>query len=292
MSSLSVRLPLNNRLGVSLFGSALAHLLLLLGLGFTLPKLRHSAGLPTLEITLVQTHSARTPTHADFLAQANQDGGGDSGERTLARSPLRATELGEHRQLPTRAPAPQAEVPSRRESPDRLTQSSQDAAARAAPQPRPRPPLTTLPKPGLVARDAEERARLSAEISREWQTLQSQPRHKYVNARTQEYRYALYMDAWRAKVERIGNLNYPEEAKNRRLMGSLVLDVALRHDGSVARVEVLRSSGHKLLDDAAKRIVELASPFAPFTPEMRTETDVLHITRTWKFNETGVSASY
>ncbi len=289
-SSLAVRLPVNNRLGVSLFGSALAHLLLLLGLGFTLPTLRHTAGLPTLEITLVQTHSANAPRHADFLAQANQDGGGDRGERALARSPLPVRELGEHSQAPTRAPAPQAEVEARRESPDRLTQPSRDRLARPVPQPRPTPRVTTLPKPGLVTRDREEHARLSAEISREWQTLQSQPRHKYVNARTQEYRYALYMDAWRAKVERIGNLNYPEEAKRRHLAGSLVLDVALRHDGSVARVEVLRSSGYKLLDDAAARIVELAGPFAPFTPEMRAETDVLHITRTWKFNETVVHA--
>ena len=98
------------------------------------------------------------------------------------------------------------------------------------------------------------------------------------------------MDAWRAKVERIGNLNYPEEAKRRHLTGSLVLDVALKADGTVASISVLRSSGQKLLDDAAMRIIELASPFAPFTPEMRSETDILHITRTWKFNETVVSA--
>jgi len=289
-SSLSLRLPVDNRFGLSLFGSALVHLLLLLGLGFTLPKLRHTEGLPTLEITLVQTHSTRAPDRPDFLAQANQDGGGERGERTLARSPLPARELGERARLPTRAPAPQAEMPGRREVPDRLTQPSRDSVARAAPRARPTPRVTTLPQPGLVTRDWEERARLSAEISREWQTLQSQPRHKYVNARTREYRYALYMDEWRAKVERIGNLNYPEEAKRRRLAGSLVLDVALRHDGSVARVEVLRSSGHKLLDDAARRIVELASPFAAFTPEMRAETDVLHITRTWKFNESSVLA--
>ena len=135
-----------------------------------------------------------------------------------------------------------------------------------------------------------ERARLNAEISRSWQDLQQAPRRKYLNARTQEYRYAAYMDAWRAKVERIGNLNYPEEAKRRHLTGSLVLDVALKADGTVASISVLRSSGQKLLDDAAMRIIDLASPFAPFTPEMRGETDILHITRTWKFNETVVSA--
>ncbi|MBI3575577.1 MAG: energy transducer TonB [Gammaproteobacteria bacterium] len=286
-------LAVDNRLGMSLFGSALIHLLVILGVGFTLPRLRSHEGLPTLEITLVQTHTAKAPLDPDFLAQAHQDGGGDSPKRDIARSPLPARELGEQRlRLPTLTPAPQPEVTARRDTPDLFSQDAKTKIARPEPQPPRKVLQQTQPNPGLVARarrDAE-RAQLNAEISREWQTFQGRPRHKYVNARTQEYRYALYMDAWRAKVERIGNLNYPEEAKRRHLTGSLVLDVALKADGTVASISVLRSSGQKLLDDAAMRIVELASPFAPFTPEMRTETDILHITRTWKFNETVVSA--
>lgn len=289
----SATLPVDNRLGMSLFGSALIHLLVILGIGFTLPRLRSHEGLPTLEITLVQTHTTKAPLDPDFLAQARQDGGGDSHKRDIARSPLPARELGEQRlRLPTLAPAPQPEVTARRDTPDLFSQDAKTKIARPEPQPPRKVLQQTQPNPGLVARaqrDAE-RAQLNAEISREWQTFQGRPRHKYVNARTQEYRYALYMDAWRAKVERIGNLNYPEEAKRRHLTGSLVLDVALKADGTVASISVLRSSGQKLLDDAAVRIIELASPFAPFTPEMRGETDILHITRTWKFNETVVSA--
>lgn len=283
----------HDRLGMSLFGSALIHLLVILGIGFTLPKLRSHEGLPTLEITLVQTHTTKAPLDPDFLAQARQDGGGDSHKRDIARSPLPARELGEQRlRLPTLAPAPQPEVTARRDTPDLFSQDAKTKIARPEPQPPRKVLQQTQPSPGLVARaqrDAE-RAQLNAEISREWQTFQGRPRHKYVNARTQEYRYALYMDAWRAKVERIGNLNYPEEAKRRHLTGSLMLDVALNPDGSVNTISVQRSSGQKLLDDAAVRIVELAAPFAPFTPEMRTETDILHIIRTWKFNETVVSA--
>ncbi len=282
----------HNRLGMSLFGSALVHLIILLGIGFTLPKLRHTEGLPTLEITLVQTHSTKSPQNPDFLAQAHQDGGGETGKRELARSPLKVMELGETSQrLPAHVPPPQAEIASRRDVLDRLSHDARTKIARAEAQPTPKTERTAPPNPGLVARAPDpERARLSAEIDREWQTFQGRARTKYINARTQEYKYAMYMDAWRAKVERIGNLNYPEEAKRRHLTGSLVLDVAIKPDGSVAKIDVLRSSGHKLLDDAAARIVELASPFAQFTPEMRTETDILHITRTWKFNETLVSA--
>ncbi|MEK7796968.1 MAG: energy transducer TonB, partial [Pseudomonadota bacterium] len=232
-------LPVDNRLGMSLFGSALIHLLVILGLGFTLPRLRSHEGLPTLEITLVQTHTTKAPVDPDFLAQARQDGGGDSHKRDIARSPLPARELGEQRlRLPTLAPAPQPEVPARRDTPDLFSQDAKTKIARPEPQPPRKILQQTQPNPGLVTRaqrDAE-RAQLNAEISREWQTFQGRPRHKYVNARTQEYRYALYMDAWRAKVERIGNLNYPEEAKRRHLTGSLVLDVALKADGTVASI--------------------------------------------------------
>jgi protein TonB len=91
------------------------------------------------------------------------------------------------------------------------------------------------------------------------------------------------MEAWRAKVERVGNLNYPDDARKRQLSGSLILDVALNPDGSVNQITVRQSSGHKILDDAADRIVRLAAPFAPFPDDIRAETDILHITRTWQF---------
>ena len=283
-------LPVDNRLGMSLFGSALIHLLVILGIGFTLPKLRsHEACRRSRSRWCRRTPPRRRSIPISWRRRA----------RTTAATVPNATsraarcprELGEQRlRLPTLAPAPQPEVTARRDTPDLFSQDAKTKIARPEPQPPRKVLQQTQPNPGLVARARRRRAQLNAEISREWQTFQGRPRHKYVNARTQEYRYALYMDAWRAKVERIGNLNYPEEAKRRHLTGSLVLDVALKADGTVASISVLRSSGQKLLDDAAMRIIELASPFAPFTPEMRGETDILHITRTWKFNETVVSA--
>ena len=135
-----------------------------------------------------------------------------------------------------------------------------------------------------------ERARLIAELDRNWQAYQKRPKRKYLNARTKEYKYAAYMEAWRAKVERIGNLNYPGEARRRRLSGRLRLDVAINADGTVNAITLRESSGHKLLDDAAQRIVELAGPFAPFSDDIRAEADILHITRTWKFNHNSMTS--
>ena len=128
-------------------------------------------------------------------------------------------------------------------------------------------------------------ASLSADISPQTRAHSKRPRHKYINAHTQAYKYASYMEAWRAKVERVGNLNYPQEARQGRLSGSLILDVALDADGNVLSAEVVRSSGYKALDDGAVRIVYLAAPFAPLPKAIREETDVLHITRTWQFRD-------
>lgn len=126
-------------------------------------------------------------------------------------------------------------------------------------------------------------ASLSAEIRRKLEAKANRPRRKFISASTKEFKYAAYMEAWRAKVERVGNLNYPDDARKNNLTGSLILDVALNADGSVEQITIRRSSGSKILDDAAIRIVELSSPFAPFPQQIREETDILHITRTWQF---------
>ena len=141
----------------------------------------------------------------------------------------------------------------------------------------------TLPTATQLITRSFALASMSAELEDKMETRAMRPRSKYISASTQEYRYAAYMEAWRAKVERIGNINYPDEARQRGLSGALLLDVAIRPDGSVIEVVVRRSSGHKVLDDAAVRIVELAGPYAAFPPDIAKEVDVLHVTRTWRF---------
>lgn len=283
----------SDRFGVSVFGSFLVHMVVILGVTFTLPRLSDLPGLPSLEITLVQTASDKRPQDPEFLAQANQDGGGDSDAAEIAKNPLPVREISPvNRDFPTFQTTPQKRVTSEREMTARLSQQSDRKIKAQEIKPEKKELQLQPPNLGLMARAEiqEERARLNAEISRTWQEYQKRPRHKFLNARTQEYKYAAYMDAWRAKVEAIGNLNYPEEAKRRRLTGNLLLDVALNPDGTVNEISLRRSSGHKTLDDAAIRIVELAAPFAPFPPEVRADIDVLHITRTWKFNESGLSS--
>ena len=144
-------------------------------------------------------------------------------------------------------------------------------------------PARKRPTAAALLTNSFKIASLSAEIRRKMESKAERPRRKFISASTKEFRYASYMEAWRAKVERVGNLNYPDQARREKLSGSLILDVALNQDGSINQITVRRSSGHKILDDAAVRIVELASPFAPFPDHIREETDILHITRTWQF---------
>jgi len=283
-----------DRLGLALFVSILVHMVAVLGITFSAPRIR-LPGSESLEITLVQTRTDKSPVNPQFLAQANQDGGGASESRDIARSPLPVQEMSDQNsRMPVAKPEPQPRVKSLNDLIALLTgEKARRAVAAREPRPEKKEERVTPERMGPPERSAREaeRARLNAEINRNFQEFQAMPRHKYLNARTQEYKYAAYMDAWRAKVERVGNLNYPEQAKRLGIAGSLVLDVAIRPDGSLQGVQVLRPSGQKVLDDAAVRIVELAAPYAALPPDMRADVDILHITRTWKFQETGVTSS-
>ena len=284
----------NDRFGLTMFGSLLLHMIIILGVSFAIPKLKEIKGLPTLEITLVQTTTDKAPDKADFLAQANQDGGGNSEKNEKASNPLPMREIGETNQdqlaLPT---VLNKQTNIKTEYTDLMSQDKDPTKIQLK---KPTPEKTEIQRfpvpPGLFQQNDndEERSRLSAEVSRFWNDYQKLPRHKYINARTRQYKYATYLDNWRARVERIGNLNYPEEARRENLSGSLVLNVTINANGGVEDISVVRSSGKKLLDDAASRIVELAAPFQPFPPDIRKETDLLHITRTWQFNAGTVNA--
>ena len=281
----------NDRAGLSFFASILAHMVIILGVTFALPKLQEIDGLPSMEITLVQTHTDKAPEKADYLAQANQQGGGNTPKAETVKSPLPITEIGESEAtIPVQQAMPRPQIKSAKEKTELLTTAkSSNKIWQSSTRPDKQDRRLLPANPGLLKSQQYllERSRLNAQLSRQWNEYQQLPRRKYINARTKEFKYAGYMVAWQAKVERVGNINYPEEARRRGLSGDLVLDVVLTADGSLDEVSIIRSSGYKLLDDAAMRIVALSAPFSAFPKKISQETDLLHITRTWKFNEQG-----
>jgi protein TonB len=130
-----------------------------------------------------------------------------------------------------------------------------------------------------------EMARLEAQINKQQDDYQKRPKRKSIGARTQEYALAAYMESWRQKVERIGNLNYPEAAKDQKIYGQLQLTVYIKSNGEVEKVEIRKHSGYPVLDEAAVRIVKMGSPYAAFPEDLRKEVDILDITRTWIFTK-------
>ncbi len=259
-----------------LFSIAL-HAFVLLGIAIVLPKPNGASSLmQPLHVVLVNSRSKSKPVKADALAQANLDGGGNTAENRQAKSML--PNISDDSQIsPEQAAQQVAHLEDEAHRMMTRLKSNYKIANPAPSQPK------SDPAEDLVQHSLEI-ARLEAQISRNNDYYQHMPRRKFVGARTQEYRFAQYIEDWRIKVERIGNLNYPEQAKREQLYGKLQLSVSIRADGSVESIEVSRSSGHRLLDAAAMRIVKLASPFAPLPPDITKDTDILTITRTWSFS--------
>ena len=267
------------RLSATMVLSLLVHGLLILGVGFALESA--APVVPTLDVILTQARTVLTPEQADFLAQASNQGGGEH-DRATRPSDTQAGDLPKPepgvapRELRAQAPAPRPRQQARV-----VTSSSGKASA---PKPRKQEEARTLPLPPgdlQVQRDLAM-ARLAAEISLSQKLYAKRPTRKFVSASTREYAWAAYLRAWVNRVERVGNLNYPDEARRRRIGGTVVINVGIRRDGSIESTRIVRSSQVPLLDDAALRIARLAEPYPPLPPTEE-DPDILNVVRTWHF---------
>ncbi len=253
---------------------------ILLSIHFKLPEALDKATEQALDVILVNAKTKKRPDKAQAKAQANLDGGGNTDDKRRAKTPLpvaptvrEGNDIREARQRVARLEAEQQQLMSRLQSQKTVASATPGEASPAPPTPAPS---------GIdLASAALNLARLEGQIARNLEEYSKRPRRKFIGVRVEEYRFAQYVEDWRMKVERIGNLNYPAAARGH--YGSLVLTVVIRSDGSLERVEVNRPSGQKVLDDAARRIVEMAAPYPPFPAAIRHDTDILEITRTWSF---------
>jgi protein TonB len=265
-------------IGATLLFSLVLHGVLLLGITFDFA--RSKPNLPTLDVTLVNVANQQAPDKADFLAQANNRGGGDSDHAARPSNafsgPLPKPTPGvAPARMENSTPAPQPPMPQRLVTTSGDSRFSVDAGSR-------RPPLDSDPADHAAElRRQQEIAQLAAELRNKNEAYAKRPKKKYISASTREYAYAAYMRGWSDRVERIGNLNYPSEARRRQLHGELLLTVGLNREGRITSIEVIKSSGSRLLDEAAERIVRLSAPFPPIPRGQG--VDELYITRTWQF---------
>jgi protein TonB len=298
-----------DRFGFTLFFATALHAITIIGITFTADD--KTPPQKTIEVTLAQFDQKEAPKKADFIAQANQQGSGRNEEKALPATNQQAEfqdkKINEQsaRLNPLVAPSVSPEPPKPDViKPDKKAETTAEAQpvkkqvittqARKTEQvtarsEQPKPQKAATPPPGvstsLLARSLEM-ASLQADLDSHRELMAKKPRVKRLtSASTKKREDALYLDNWRKKIEHIGNLNYPDEARKNKLYGSLRLLVAINPDGSVKEIEILESSGRKILDDAAVRIVRLAAPFQPFSVEMKKNTDLLEIIRTWKFEK-------
>lgn len=268
-----------DRLTLTLFFAIALHAMIILGVTFGIyddtppPKT-----LPTLDITIA-TRSTAPPEEADYLAQTNQDGGGNVAEKVRPQEAL-------PEQAPSVKPQQPTPQPTRvvtRDDSEHLVLQKKEAVPDQTP--------VKLSATELIERSLEM-ITLNEQITELREAYAKRPKQVFITARTREFKYANYLAEWVSKVEKVGNLNYPDDARREGISGGLLLDVALNSDGTVRNISVLRASGQPVIDEAAIRIVNLAAPYAPFPPEIRKDADVMHITRTWEFSTTNRLVSH
>ncbi|NBQ72496.1 MAG: energy transducer TonB [Gammaproteobacteria bacterium] len=275
-----------------IFLSACAHALLVLGVGFT--YLTDANDEATIEVTLAQYRSQIQPDDADFIAQENQTGSGSQDEATVPSSPflsdLNDADINEVR------PAPEAQVLNETPEQPKLTTLTSINAEQVIAQQRNAPEQEE--KQALSEQSSSEEislaiASLQAQLDLQQQAFARQPR-KYTlsSASARKSHEASYLDSWRRRVEAVGNINYPVQARQQQVYGNVRMLIALNASGQISETRIIQSSGESLLDQAAVDIVNLAAPFEPFPEELKAETDILEIVRTFRFHEGNTLSSY
>lgn len=232
-----------------------------------------------LEVALVNARTTDAPIQAQVIAQANVDGGGTQAPG-VAASPLPRTGEAPNTVVLEALRRRQAELEAEQFKLITLLQSRVQAAP-DRPTAHPWPDAQT----GGNADQDQESVVLNAQIaalSDRINAYNQAPRKQFVAPAAANALQAAYLDGWRTRIEAIGTRHFPQEARG-KTYGSLRMTVYIRADGSVADAVIDTPSDSEVLNRAARRIVQLASPFPPFPPELAAVTDMLAITRSWQF---------
>ena len=271
-----------DRLGFTLFLALALHVIFILGIGFTQSDTKPSEALPSLDIILANTESPEQPDEADFLSQANQVGGGNQLDKARPSAPASASTPIDQQGMSNRA---QQKKTANRIKLEKIYYVNLRDADRQIESAKLKDRATPSQNSQHdIEQQRQSIASLRAEIRKLTQAYAKRPREITLTANTREAVEAGYLAQWVRKIERVGNLNYPAEAEVNRINGNLRVNVRINSTGKVIDVRITRPSGHTVLDQAARRIVRLAEPFAPFPTKLKEKADQIVIVRTWEFN--------
>lgn len=272
-------------LSLTAFISALFHAVVILGISFKLPEIAAVENTDnTLDVVLINSANNETPTDAQTVSTADNQGGGRDDQEATSPLPYKPVNV---------APIESIKLTADQElqttlSPDKLITALESEMAVA-----PKNPDKTRLKVEQQQRGEDkittksvrqlERERLIAKLQQNWQDYQKKPRKEFLSPTTKRNEAARYLDEWRKRVEQVGNANYPIQAKAKSLSGSLIITVELNRNGTISSIAVIKPSPHKVLNDAALRFVRDASPYASFPEYLDKSIDLLVITRAFHF---------
>ncbi len=282
-----VQVTASDRLGFSLFFATILHAILIFGIGFGIHFGKDSNQSSMLEVTMVLTKTHMEPAEAERIASENQLASGSSKQTNQPSSPFIGTSLLNTKGIAPIRTSPKQLSPSKSSTEQKLVlaQESSESTLRVE-ESLEKSDQTKQNQREILTTQELELAKLVAEISQQEHDYAKRPRINYIDTLSAKTATeARYVREWVDKVERIGNLNYPDEVRNKHLTGALILSVLLNHDGKVVSMEIKTSAGKSILDEAAKKIVRIAAPFKKFPDEMRDNYEQLMITRTWLFGK-------
>ncbi len=285
---------------ITLFAATLVHSSAFSLVGFVLPESNRPPN-TTMEVILVQKSTKNIPDQAEYLAQVDHEGGGSEDEREKARptTPTIAPFPDQTAELVATPPPKQVAAATQTAQVKKLTTqrsviqhvSSQNnvmpvtnSANQQSVDDKTQLLEDTVPASTLIMNSLAAISSIQPELDEKFNAFTNRKREKFVNPSTREYQYAAYQSAWRQKIERVGARHFPKQASRDKISGRLMVDVAINANGTIQQITIKKSSGHKILDEAALRIAHRAAPFSLFSEEMRQEGyDILHITCWWNF---------
>lgn len=270
----------NERIVLTVVFSALVHGAALLGIGFAAPT--PVPAMPSLDVILVASATHEAPEEARYLAQANQAGGGELDHAERPTAPV-SSDILHPEDGNSPSPRPVGAPRQREETASPLLASRARSMDLTSPQAPVERAQQSLPEAVDLNELREEQARLTAERDMAHQSYAERPRRKFISGQAREYVYASYIHYLDTRLQRIGNLNYPDEARRRQIHGDLILTIGINRDGSLASIDIVKSSGHRVLDDAAVQIARMSAPYNAIPNDPNERVDILHVTRTWQF---------
>ena len=273
----------NDRLGLTIFLAVCLHAIIILGISFGFSDSTPELSAEDLEITIVDTQSIEAPDEADVRAQTQQVGGGEDDEFNRPSSPFanpvpsNTDGIAPHSKMENTPPS----LDKAEQQTEILTVKESDVFMDTQEFAQDIPFATETKEAAVIIEQSRNYARVSAQLDRVNHSMQ---RHTYVTGvNAQQYVLASYITGWRTRLEEYGTINHPDYIVTKKINATVILDVAIRTDGSLDSVTIKRSSGHPELDREVKKMAISAAPYAPLPQEIRESTDILHIELQWNF---------